>query len=458
MACSCWGALPPRDAPDTTSARRTSRPTRRSRCGPAGTRRAAVLVLVAEPVVAGAAALRAGGHAERAGAAVDLCVAGAAGQGRAHARAARRRLGRRGSRGELRLTGAPRREGDYLVVYETGGPSGRWRRSGRAWGWSAGCAEEFGTGVEIRPTPRNALAPRGEGDFLAARGCFLSAGGRRAPTASSTCSATSVLGMRGRPCAPPIGQQQGDLVVVRAEDVAAHVVRDDQVEALARQFVGAWSSRSSVSAAKPTRIGRGSAGRAAVVASRSGLGTRCKPQRLGAALDLWVAWRADAEVGHRGDHDQRVERRRRPRSWTRASRAPTATAALDPGRRAQRGRRGDQDDLGAAVARGLGDRVAHLAGRVIADDSAPGRSARGCPPAVTSTRRPARSPLRARAWRGCESTIVSGAASRPRPTSPLARWPLSGSTTTTPRARAACARWRRSPGGCTCPRPSPAPR
>lgn len=101
-------------------------------------------------------------------------------------------------------------------------------------------------------------------------------------------------------------------------------------------------------------------------------------------------------------------------------------------RRSDMHRSGEQCNPRAAVTRGLGQGVAHLAGGVIGEIAH--RSMRSTVgPAVTSTRRPSMSRARhSRSHTAC--TMASGSLMRPAPLSPQARCPLSGPTVLTPRA------------------------
>jgi hypothetical protein len=123
MGLLVLGGLPPRDAPEYDEREAYFRPDQAIQVrAPAGPADADVLVLVAEPVVRGATP-RFGLAGTLNGRALQWsCAFRSGGAGpRAIGLELPAGLGPAGVTGELRLTGEPGREGDYLVVYETGG-------------------------------------------------------------------------------------------------------------------------------------------------------------------------------------------------------------------------------------------------------------------------------------------------------------------------------------------------
>ncbi len=98
-----------------------------------------------------------------------------------------------------------------------------------------------------------------------------------------------------------------------------------------------------------------------------GIGHQAQLERMLAALYFLPRLGGDFEVGDRGGHDQRVEPgvvlgERRQHLLGRAH-----VDDFNPGRFAQRSRCGDQDHVRTPIAGRLGDGVAHLARRVVAD-------------------------------------------------------------------------------------------
>ena len=157
-------------------------------------------------------------------------------------------------------------------------------------------------------------------------------------------------------------------------------------------------------------------------------------------------------------------RRRRPRAAPcrrrRGERASSIASAVGvaivstPAGRWHREVRGEQDDLGSAPARLLGERDAHPARRAVADEAHRvdrlARSAGGDEHALAGERAGASSC-------STRAAISSGSAIRPTPHSPSAVSPSSGPTSSTPRERsvstfarvAACAHMRGFIAGAT---------
>ena len=284
-------------------------------------------------------------------------------------------------------------------------------------------------------------------------------------TRSSSASATARLLWQRQVRPRSVGGQDRHAVGVGPEARAGlgHVVRDEQVDALAPELVGGPLERARLGGEPDQDRDRLAAARAWRRRRCRGRGRSGRPRRAGpgwtpargsgrrVARELGLGRGDRPEVGHGRGHDQRVEAGGRPAGpWVRRRSAARRSAVeLDPDDRRPPAAASTSTLAATTVTRAPRSSAASaMAAPIRPVERLPmkrtGSIASRVPPAVTTTWRPARSASRAGPTRGgraagsgartgrsataatTASTIAPSSASRPTPSWPDASGPDAG--------------------------------